>query len=179
MSAMYCFQTQTTFDCLILYSDRDKLAPFIFLSKLTHPKKTFQDLQISYLGIHVGKYLKYVEFTILARIKFGSFVIDVRGLRIWLWCVWSYLFPHVSFRLWFFLFDCRLFSQSALNPTSHPFTWESFFTGMRGLGLWFCLFVGVLFACLYPPFMHNLASGFVCSSVLLWSIWNWPQLEMG
>lgn len=54
---MNCFQNQPTFNYLILYGDRDKLAPFIFLSKLTHPKKTFQELHISYLGINVGIYL--------------------------------------------------------------------------------------------------------------------------
>lgn len=156
---MYCFQTRTAFDCLILYSDRDKLAPFIFLSKLTHPKKTFQDLQISYLEINVGNYLKYVELAVLAQIKFESFVIDFRGLRILpilLTCVWSYLFPRVSFRLWFFLFDCKLFSQSALNPASHPFAWESFLTGMRGLVLWvcllgFCLLVYIPLSCITCP----------------------------
>jgi len=71
-------------------------------------------------------------------------------------CVWSYLFSRVSFVLGVFLFDGKVFSQSALNPT-HPFARGLSHRHERGF----------LFGLFSPSSMHNLASGFVCFSIFL------------
>lgn len=86
-----------------------------------------------------------------------------------------YPFSLCVFRVTFFLI-CLLYDDFSflMEWSPHSLLWtprlisllQGFLRAMKG----------VFFS---PPFMHNVASGFVCSSVFLWSIRNWPQLEMG